>query len=81
MARYLRRKAPSRRTDTGSTETKSVGAESPQVNGKKELDAYIEEFITNGLKLQQELMVNHEAIDAARREYLAEFQRRRQSRQ
>lgn len=44
----------------------------------EDLDTYIEIFIENGLKLQDELMVNHEAIDAAQREYVAEFQRKRQ---
>ncbi len=62
-----------------SSRVKALSPKASQKNGEEDLDTYIERFISNGLKLQKELMVNHEAIEAARREYLAEYQRRRQS--
>jgi hypothetical protein len=43
-------------------------------------DNYTRIFLENGVKLQEELMVNSEAIAAAQRESLAEFQRKRQPR-
>jgi ribosomal protein L16/L10AE len=43
------------------------------------LAAYKKKFIQNGLKVQNELMINHEAIEAAEAEYLAEFRRKRQA--
>jgi hypothetical protein len=44
---------------------------------EESLHHYIDRFIENGLKLQDELMVNHEAIAAAKAERLAEFRRKR----
>jgi hypothetical protein len=41
----------------------------------EDLDTYIKVFVENGLKLRDELIVHHEAIAAAQREHLAEFQR------
>lgn len=48
-------------------------------NGNAAREAYIKEFVTNSLKLQDELMVNHDAIEAARREHVAESQQKRQT--
>lgn len=41
-------------------------------------DSYINTFVENGLRLHDELMVNHEAIAAARSEFIDEFHRKRQ---
>jgi len=77
-SKHLRTKELSRRAEAESTQIKSPQSSAAQKNGSEKLEAYIEEFIANGLRLQEELMVNHETIAAARREYLAEFQRKRQ---
>jgi ribosomal protein L16/L10AE len=50
-------------------------------DGDEDHDTYIRVFIKNGLKLQDELMINHEAIDAARNESVREFQLKRQHEQ
>jgi len=77
--RNLHRKELSSSADARSSQRKAARSEAARKNGDQDDVAYATKFIANGLKLQDELMVNHEAIDAARREYLAEFQRRRQA--
>lgn len=42
--------------------------------GERELNAYIR----NGLRLHNELLVHHEAMSAAKQEYLDEYVRKRQ---
>lgn len=69
-SRSVNRKVP-RRSDRRTANIKATH------NGGVELDSYIKEFIANSLKLQEELMVNHEAIAAARREYVEEFRNKR----
>ena len=80
-SRSLNRKEVSSRTERRSANIKATRPAPMKKNGTAEREAYIEKFITNSLKLQDELMVNREAIEAARREYAAEFQRKRQASQ
>jgi hypothetical protein len=47
-------------------------------DGDEDIDSYIRVFVSNGLKLQRELMINREAMEAARNEWAENFQRKRQ---
>ena len=78
-ARSLTRKEVPRRPERRAAQVKGPRSSPMSKNGNSEREACIKEFITNSLKLHDELMVNHEAIEAARREYVAEFQQKRQT--
>ncbi|MEK6280951.1 MAG: hypothetical protein AABN95_11415 [Acidobacteriota bacterium] len=66
------------RPDASQPPEKPCEAESLSEDESEDVDTYIKTFVDNGLRLHEELMVNHEAIDAARRESTDEFHRKRQ---
>lgn len=71
--------ARSRNDEASRTSQETVAPESLPGDDDENLETYIRIFVENGLKLQEELMINHEAIAAAQREYRDEFQRKRQT--
>jgi len=79
MPNPLTKPTVSRNGESSKPRRKHPATASQPGDDDENLETYIRVFVENGLKLQEELMINHEAIAAAQREYRDEFQRKRQT--